>query len=688
MAHNIAFDIFARDHSHSGFNSAANNAEDAGRRVSKVGSIFGVVGKGIALAGAGITAGLGFAAVTGIKTAASMEQASVAFTTLLGSGQKAKSFLGELQQFAAATPFDFPGLVDASRQLLGAGASAKEVIPTLTAYGDAAGALGISQDRFNNIMLATTQAMSAGKLQAGDLLQMTEAGLPVWSLLSQAMHKPVSEIRNLSQQGKLLTKDVLPLLQKQMEKDYGGSMAKQSQTLAGIWSTLTDTLNMGLASAIQPMLPALKGLATNGIGFLSKAFAGFSKIIPVVGGYFSDFLNGLKTGDTAAADGLTGMTGVMDNLGVIAGRVFNWLRTNVPIIFGEMKTVIGNIASVVLPLFSQGWSAAQGPLQSVGTFITGTMLPGIVKLSGWIKQHATLVRSLVVAILSMYAAYKVITIATKLFAAAQWALNLSIDANPIGLIVLALAGLAGGLIYAYKHSQTFRDIVKTVLGDVKTAFDTLWRFIKPLFDMWAKQLQIVGDAGRGLWTVLQTAFRLIVDATLTTFGAIIHGAANAFGWVPGLGGKLKDGAKAFDRFKTDVNNALANTNHSFALNADATRAYNVINAAVRYANTRSAMITVGATNGRGGMPGAGNTPGYASGTPWAPPGMAWVGENGPELMQMRGGERVIPSRQSAQMGGGESDQNLTVQFVLDGKVIQQSLLRVKRRNGGTQLGLA
>jgi hypothetical protein len=36
-------------------------------------------------------------------------------------------------------------------------------------------------------------------------------------------------------------------------------------------------------------------------------------------------------------------------------------------------------------------------------------------------------------------------------------------------------------------------------------------------------------------------------------------------------------------------------------------------------------------------------PGYATGTNSAPPGMAWVGENGPELMQMGGGERIYPA---------------------------------------------
>jgi hypothetical protein len=50
----------------------------------------------------------------------------------------------------------------------------------------------------------------------------------------------------------------------------------------------------------------------------------------------------------------------------------------------------------------------------------------------------------------------------------------------------------------------------------------------------------------------------------------------------------------------------------------------------------------------GGSHGAG----YAVGTPSAPPGMAWVGERGPELMRMRGGEQVFTNSQSMAMAGG------------------------------------
>jgi tape measure domain-containing protein len=197
-------------------------------------------------------------AILGLKTAANLETAEVAFTRLLGSGKRARSFLGDLKSFAAKTPFELPGLVDASRALIGAGTAAKDVIPVLTSLGDASGALGLDQERFGRVMLAVTQIMNRGKIQAEELNQITEAGIPVWQLLAKATGKPVPELQKLMQSGDLLAKNTLPLLFEQMRKDYGGGMIAQSKTLAGVWSTVKDTIALTLSEALQPLLPFLK----------------------------------------------------------------------------------------------------------------------------------------------------------------------------------------------------------------------------------------------------------------------------------------------------------------------------------------------------------------------------------------------------------------------------------------------
>jgi tape measure domain-containing protein len=239
------------------------SAESAGQQAGQRGggrfaSFFTKFGTAAVLGVAGAAAaGLGALGFMGLRTASNLQQAQISFETLLGSGKEARVFMGELAEFAARTPFELPGLQDAARQMLGTGRAAEDVIPALTAWGDASGALGLTQEQFSRAQLAANQAMSKGKLQAEEMMQITEAGIPVWQLLSRALDKPIPKLQEMASEGKLIAEDVLPKLEEQMRKDYGGSMAKQSQTLSGLWSTLMDTINMGSADVLQPLVGLL-----------------------------------------------------------------------------------------------------------------------------------------------------------------------------------------------------------------------------------------------------------------------------------------------------------------------------------------------------------------------------------------------------------------------------------------------
>ena len=76
----------------------------------------------------------------------------------------AKDFLAELERFAAATPFELPGLLNASKRLLAFGFSAQQVIPILTAIGDSAAALGMGEDGINRLTTAIGQIQAKAKV--------------------------------------------------------------------------------------------------------------------------------------------------------------------------------------------------------------------------------------------------------------------------------------------------------------------------------------------------------------------------------------------------------------------------------------------------------------------------------------------------------------------------------------------
>jgi hypothetical protein len=66
-------------------------------------------------------------------------------------------------------------------------------------------------------------------------------------------------------------------------------------------------------------------------------------------------------------------------------------------------------------------------------------------------------------------AQRAVRVVTLAWAAAQWALNVAMRANPIGLIITALVALVGAVVYAYIHFETFRKIVNGVFAWLKSA---------------------------------------------------------------------------------------------------------------------------------------------------------------------------------------------------------------------------
>lgn len=122
--------------------------------------------------------------------------------------------------------------------------------------------------------------------------------------------------------------------------------------------------------------------------------------------------------------------------------------------------------------------------ESVGEFLVSMiqkLMPffkGFIQLIkdsiAWMKSHETLMRAIGVAIGVAAGAFIAIGIATKLWAAYQWLLNVALEANPISIVITAIAVFAAGIYYAYQKSETFR----TVIHAIGTAFEYVWKFIK------------------------------------------------------------------------------------------------------------------------------------------------------------------------------------------------------------------
>ncbi|WP_416182015.1 tape measure protein [Acidaminococcus timonensis] len=217
--------------------------------------------KSLAVLG-GIGAGLAALGVASVKAGASLQSTKTAFTNMLGSAEKAQDFLGKMQDFAAKTPFEFSQVSQAAQKFIAFGFSAEQVIPTLTAVGDAAAGVGLGAEGINRITLALGQMAAKSKVQAGEMMQLTETGIPAWKMLADQIGVSVPEAMDMVSKGAIDAATGITALVSGMEQSFGGMMDQQSETISGTWSTLMDGLEQ---SAAQVGLQIAEALNLTGI---------------------------------------------------------------------------------------------------------------------------------------------------------------------------------------------------------------------------------------------------------------------------------------------------------------------------------------------------------------------------------------------------------------------------------------
>ena len=186
---------------------------------------------------------------------------SVGFTTMLGSGEAAQSMLNDLRDFAAKTPFQFEDLTKAASRMIAMGTAAEDVIPTLTAVGEAAAGLGLGSAGVDRITRALGQMGAKGKIGGDDLRQWSEAGVPALRYLAEAAGVTTAEMSKMIEKGIIPAEEGVKVLVQSMSADFGGLMAEQADTAIGALSNLEDaTATLGTEVG-QRMIPIVKSFS-------------------------------------------------------------------------------------------------------------------------------------------------------------------------------------------------------------------------------------------------------------------------------------------------------------------------------------------------------------------------------------------------------------------------------------------
>ncbi len=125
------------------------------------------------------------------------------------------------------------------------------------------------------------------------------------------------------------------------------------------------------------------------------------------------------------------------------------------IVWNSIKTIGIKIGNTVLPVISAIGTGVKFVIDNLD--IIGGTLAGLG--IGWALLNTQLIASKV--------ALTGFAIASKVATAAQWLFNIAANANPIGVIVMAITALIGGLVAAYNKFDKFRAVIKGVWETIK-----------------------------------------------------------------------------------------------------------------------------------------------------------------------------------------------------------------------------
>ncbi len=220
-----------------------------------------------------------------------------------------------------------------------------------------------------------------------------------------------------------------------------------------------------------------------------------------------------------------------------------------------------------------------------------------------------------------------------------------------------------------------------MLGDkLPMLGDSLGRFFDRMGDgapqaaiFFGDLLEGIGLVIRGFGWLIETLTNLYLGAR-TVFvgitwllGQVLHAAAESFGWIPGIGDKLKEADGKFQTFFKKLDEGLKQDR-----NVDISIRFKVFGTAAASAAVRTATLLHNLGYAHGGIVGAAT--GGLHG------GLRMVGEHGPELVELPPGTRVNSNADTERImgSGGGGIPAIIVQLAVDGRVLAEQMIEPTR----------
>lgn len=472
------------------------------------------------------------------------EQYTTQFEVMLGSTEAAQQRIQELSTFAASTPFELPGVIEAGRVLQGFGLYAADAAAQfgysgqqiLTIAGDVASGTGSS---------FSEMALLLGKFSAGAtgeaISRMQELGITTRAELA-AMGL------EFSNSGELLSPlpEAMEVVLGLMQDKYGGMMAAQSQTFAGMLSNLADWKSATLRAIGEPIFEVLRDKLSDLLAFLGS---------PAVQGAISTMAGAFATGLGSIIDIFSTFIGSLGNssngIGSFIDQVLPPLQT-----FGNQ--IVSLFRDTILPVIQQfgQWFVAEGlpAIQLFAQQVLSQLVPGLQQLGTWLVQISQAgwqvfgnaikfvqqnfdvilpVMAAVGAAILLLSSPVTLVIGAVTLLATAWANNWGGIQEKTAAAVSFVQNIIQTALTAIQafwaaHGEQIMTIVNAAMTAIQNTFNTAIAFIGSLVQMGLTMVQTFWAAhGEQVLGLLSTVWETI-KGLFSTATAFIGGVIQAF----------------------------------------------------------------------------------------------------------------------------------------------------------------
>lgn len=289
-----------------------------------------------------------------------------------------------------------------------------------------------------------------------------------------------------------------------------------------------------------------------------------------LGTTLEDFNGNVSTTYNAMLDAPDEIALAIQNVKLEAAGLFDEiLTTYAPMI----KEFLGTVKDELLPGLTDTLKNDIIPaIESAITWVTDNKDIIISALGGIATALIALnVAKMISGVVKAFQAWQV---ATQGMTIAQAALNVVMSANPIGLVIAAVAGLVAAIVLLWNNSEEFRNFFINMWENIKNAASAAWEWIKNVWgtaSTWYNEhiIEPVANFFKGMWDGLKNGAKTAWEGIKSTFSNVTNWFKDTFSkaWkavkdVFSTGGKIFDGIKEgiVSAFKTVVNGIIRGIN--------------------------------------------------------------------------------------------------------------------------------